>query len=218
MSRAAGEEATGFVLAGGESRRMGRDKALVNFSGEPLLARALGILRAAGLETKIAGARTALDRFAPVVPDAEPGHGPLGGICAALASCKTKLAVFLPVDLPLLPVSLVTFMVQRTKVTNSLVTIMSLGGFTQTFPVVLDRSLLPGLEAALKQGRGGCFRAFETAAAELGELIRAVPAEYLAQAGNVVHPRGLPAAFWFLNLNTGADLKHAEALAEGLVA
>jgi molybdopterin-guanine dinucleotide biosynthesis protein A len=212
LSRAGSQGVTGFVLAGGESRRMGRDKALVNFAGQPLVARALGILRGAGLVTKIAGSRTGLEQFAAVVADTEPGRGPLAGICAALAECKTQTAVFLPVDLPLLPSSLVTFMVHRTIVTKLPVTTVSAGGIAQTFPVVLDRSMLPGLEAELKGGQGGCFAAFETAAARLGERSCVVPVEYLAQAGQVIHPGGLPAAFWFLNANCMADLKRAEAI------
>jgi molybdenum cofactor guanylyltransferase len=218
LSRAGSQGVTGFVLAGGESRRMGRDKALVNFAGQPLVARALGILRGAGLEAMIAGSRTGLEQFAAVVADAQPGRGPLGGICAALAECKTQTAVFLPVDLPLLPSSLITFMVHRTLVARLPVTTASAGGITQTFPVVLDRSMLPGLEKEFKHGHGGCYAAFETVAARLDERVSVVPVEYLAQAGRVVHPAGLPAAFWFLNVNSAADLKRAEALCGGIVA
>lgn len=50
-------DAVGFVLAGGKSSRMGTDKALLEFRGEPLIARAIGILKAVGLPVCIAGAR-----------------------------------------------------------------------------------------------------------------------------------------------------------------
>ena len=212
MSGAAGgtEHSVGFVLAGGESRRMGRDKALLEFCGRPLAENALGILRGAGLEARIAGARPALERFAPVMADAEPGQGPLGGICAALRTCRARWAVFLPVDLPLLPASLVAFLLFRAEITGCAVNLTAVGGFAQTFPAVLDRAVLPGLEAELRAGRRGCFEAFEAAAAGLGQAVAAVPVELLAQSGQAEHPEGLPAALWFVNVNRPEDLRRAE--------
>lgn len=218
MSQAGGENAAGFVLAGGESRRMGDDKALIEFAGEPLIAHALRILHEAGLDAWIAGGRTDLQRFAPVISDTEPGCGPLGGVCAALAACKEQRAVFVPVDLPLLPASLVTVMVRRAELTGTLVTVVSVSGFAQTFPAVIDRAALPALEDALKLRRGGCYAAFEAAAAARSERQAVVPVEYLAQAGQVTHPGGLAPAMWFLNVNSPADLRRAEALTSRAVA
>ena len=212
----AGEIAAGFVLAGGESRRMGHDKALVEFAGQPLIAHALRILGEAGLDARIAGARVDLDRFAPVVADAEPGRGPLGGICAALAACDKQLAVFLTVDLPLLPASLVTLMVHRAKITGAAVTLPSVSGFAQTFPAVVSRAVLPELQNALKSASGGCYAGFELAAARLGQRVALFATEYLVQAGQVAHPDGLPPAMWFLNVNSPAGLRRAEALSPGI--
>ena len=208
---AAAADAAGFVLAGGESSRMGRDKALLSFAGRPLLECALSTLRHAGLEPRIAGARSALDAFAPVVADPEPGLGPLSGICAALASTSAPQAVFLPVDLPLLPPSLIAFLLHHAQLAGSAVTVASVSGFTQTFPAVLGRAALPALQNELKSGRRGCFAAFRAAASSLNRPISAVPVEYLAQWGGVVHPDGLPAACWFQNVNTPEDLRRAEA-------
>ncbi len=208
-----GKTAAGFVLAGGESRRMGRDKALVEFAGEPLVARAIGIMREAGLEARIAGARAELDAFAPVIVDAEPGRGPLGGICAALAVCTEPRAVFLPVDLPLLPASLIGYLIRRAEVTQSAITLASIGGFAQTFPAVIDRAVLPALEAELDAGRGGAFAALHAAAAALGQRVQTVAVEYVAQSGQAAHPQGLPAGLWFLNGNSPVELRRAEALA-----
>ena len=208
-----GKAAAGFVLAGGESRRMGRDKALVEFGGEPLVARAIGIMREAGLEPRIAGARATLDVFAPVIADAEPGRGPLGGICAALAACAEQWAVFLPVDLPLLPASLIAYLLRRAQVTQSAITLASVGGFAQTFPAVVDRAVLPALEAELDAGSLGAFAALHAATAALGQRVQTVAVEYAAQAGQAAHPEGLPAGLWFLNVNSPAELRRAEALA-----
>ena len=109
--------AVGFVLAGGRSSRMGSDKALVEFGGRPLIAHAVGILKAAGLAVSIAGAcaenRAGLEAYAPVIPDTEAGLGPLGGICAALRSTTASYGVFLPVDVPLMAPSLIAFLVRH---------------------------------------------------------------------------------------------------------
>lgn len=204
------ESAVGFVLAGGESRRMGQDKALMPFCGLPLVANAVRILREARLEVRIAGALAALEEYAPVVADAERGQGPLGGICAALSACEGRPAVFLPVDMPLVPPSLIACLVGRAKVTESAITVVSGCGFAQTFPAVVDGAALNGLETEMRASRKGCFAAFQAAAAELGQAVDAVPVEYLAQAGKAAHPCGLPASLWLLNVNSPDELRGAE--------
>jgi molybdopterin-guanine dinucleotide biosynthesis protein A len=76
----------GFVLAGGGSRRFGRDKALVEFDGEPLIARLCRILQnATGAPVHIIGeAAKYLQIGAECIADRWPGEGPLGGIITAL--------------------------------------------------------------------------------------------------------------------------------------
>ena len=189
---------------------MGQDKALILFAGQPLLAHALAILRGAGLSVSLAGARSPLEVFAPVVEDFQPNRGPLGGICAALASTSARWAVFLPVDLPLLPAALVTCLLSHACTTGCAVTMASIGGFAQTFPAVLDRALLPFLQAELASGRRGCFSAFQAAAASLAQPVTVLPVELLVQSGQVAHPEVLPPARWFLNVNSPADLLGAE--------
>lgn len=205
-------DAAAFVLAGGQSSRMGRDKALLRFSGAPLIAHALEIFRAAGLEPSIAGARVLLESFAPVIPDAESGLGPLSGICAALQSTSARWAVFLPVDLPLLPASLIAHLLHRAQVADSPITVPSISGRAQTFPAVIDRAALPALQTELGGGRRGCLAAFQIAAAGFGQRVDAVSVELLLQAGQVAHPAGLAALYWFLNVNSPQDLQRARAL------
>lgn len=95
--------AAGFVLAGGRSSRMGRDKALLEIDGETLVARAVGSLKEVCAEVAIAGGGAELARFARVVPDVAPGCGPLGGIVSALAETPFQWNLFLAVDVPFVP-------------------------------------------------------------------------------------------------------------------
>lgn len=209
-------DAAGVVLAGGQSSRMGRDKALLLFAGRPLIEHALTKLREAGLPATIAGASPAADSalaaYAPVVRDPQPGLGPLAGICAALGAASARSVIFLPVDLPLLPPSLIVYLLHHARITSRAVTVPSVNGFAQTFPVVLDRSVLPALRTELHSGKRGCFSAFQAAAESFGQPISVAAVELLAQSGQVAHPLGLPPFRWFLNVNTPQDLQRAEAL------
>lgn len=78
----------GFVLAGGASSRFGRDKALVEFDREPLIARLCRILQAATAKNvRIIGDAEKYARFGvECIPDRWPGAGPLGGIITALTA------------------------------------------------------------------------------------------------------------------------------------
>lgn len=77
----------GAVLTGGASSRMGRDKAVLHIEGTPLVARMAAVLRAAGAVdvTAVGGDERAISATGiPVVRDAHPGDGPLGGVSTAL--------------------------------------------------------------------------------------------------------------------------------------
>ncbi len=93
----------GFVLAGGRSTRMGRDKALLELEGETLVARGLRTLGEVCAEVAIAGGAEELRRFGRVIPDGLPGCGPLGGIVAALEQTLFEWNLFLAVDVPFVP-------------------------------------------------------------------------------------------------------------------
>lgn len=189
---------------------MGQDKALVLLHGQPLVVHALKILRGAGLTASLAGGTSTLAEFAPIVPDSNPGLGPLAGVCSALASTSGRLAVFLPVDLPLLPASLISYLWNHALCTGDPITAASVNGFDQTFPVVLDRKLLPELECELNAGRLGCFSALRTAAASLGSQMSIISVEKLIQSSQISHPQGLPASRWFLNVNSPEGLRQAQ--------
>lgn len=94
---------TAVILAGGESRRMGRDKAFLEFGGQSLLAHQLETVAALRPAEILVSGRPDTDYSHlgyPVVLDAQPGCGPLGGLDRALARAQSDLVLVLAVDLP----------------------------------------------------------------------------------------------------------------------
>ena len=122
---------------------MGQDKALIHLAGNPLIQHALTILRSAGLEPRIAGAQQRSFQLSPrSLPDdpSQSGLGPLPASAPRSQSSTAQFAVFLPVDLPLLPACLIDYLFHRAIITESAITAVSIAGFIQTFPVVVDRA------------------------------------------------------------------------------
>lgn len=87
------------VLTGGRSRRMGRDKAMLEIDGVPMVDRVITVLRRAGaveVATLGGAARGRADRH---LADRHPGEGPLGGVITALAEFPARTVVVVACDL-----------------------------------------------------------------------------------------------------------------------
>lgn len=94
---------TAVLLAGGESRRMGRDKATLQWRGRPLWECQIEKLRALRPGKILLSARSDVPwRPADVelLLDAPPSRGPLSGLGAALASIETDHLLALAIDMP----------------------------------------------------------------------------------------------------------------------
>lgn len=198
-----------FVLAGGQSTRMGRDKALLELNGHPLIEHALGKLRELGYSPRILGTRPDLARFAPVIADNFSRAGPLGGIEAALAISDAEQNLFLPVDSPWIPVNFLRWMVDRAGCTAALATVPRLQARPQPLCAVYSRAMLPHVRAALAEDDAKVMRAVERASAATGLPIDGFDLESIAAAQS--WPQPIPLHRWFQNLNTPADWKAAGA-------
>lgn len=96
------------LLAGGESRRMGRDKATMKFEGETLWRRQMQLLRALELQKFFVSARTKpewLPDDAELLLDDPPSRGPLSGLTKALTEMRTTHLLALAVDMPFMTVA-----------------------------------------------------------------------------------------------------------------
>jgi molybdopterin-guanine dinucleotide biosynthesis protein A len=94
---------TAVLLAGGDSRRMGRDKATIVFRGEPLWQRQVELLRDLQPDKVLISVRKEpawLPIETELLLDEPPFRGPLGGLTKALAAMTTSHLVALAVDMP----------------------------------------------------------------------------------------------------------------------
>lgn len=92
---------TGVVLAGGKSTRMGRDKALVEVDGKPMLQHAIDVLRPQVKELIVIGDPRKYRRFdVDIIPDDLEDLGPLGGIVTAMGQARYEHLLVMACDVP----------------------------------------------------------------------------------------------------------------------
>ncbi len=97
-------QVTGIILAGGESKRMGTLKPLVEYKGKPLIRWLYDALSPICSEIIIiANSGDFSELPVKVYPDNYPGTGPAAGIEAGLGHCSTSLAIITSCDTPNLP-------------------------------------------------------------------------------------------------------------------
>jgi molybdenum cofactor guanylyltransferase len=112
------EKVSALILAGGLSRRMGRDKAWLTLDGVPLVEHVAR--RVLPLADELLLSTNSPDRFPPLlrrlpppaqlVWDENPGLGPLGGIFAGLSAASHDLVLVLAVDMPFVHIGLLHYM------------------------------------------------------------------------------------------------------------
>jgi molybdopterin-guanine dinucleotide biosynthesis protein A len=204
---------TGVVLAGGRSRRMGRDKALVRLGGQALVERLSGMLAqvceggvivAAGDSEALAA--LSLPEGTGVLADAVAHQGPLGGLATALSATRTEWAFVAGVDMPFV----------RPEVVRALWTELAAAKNPAHVDVVMPVGE-KGPEPLLALYRRECLGALRDTLAA-GErrvtglharlCVREVPVEALRAAD--------PELVSLVNVNTAEDLAAAERLAADL--
>src|SRR5712691_2582396 len=173
---AAGKVA-GYVLAGGGSTRFGRDKALVEVGGTPMLERMIELLRCVANQAKIVSAPNKYAAFgADIIEDRWPGEGPLGGIITALedaarspAGCEWNLIV--SCDMPFLTTDWLRFLSERAVKSNAQVLLPH----SASGPEPLCACWQTGAAAKLRSG-------FERGVRKVTEGIALLRAEVLDEA------------------------------------
>ncbi|MGH9535725.1 MAG: molybdenum cofactor guanylyltransferase [Terriglobales bacterium] len=180
------------ILAGGQSRRMGRDKALLPWRGQPLLAHMIQTARAAGAATVIiSGAPEKYAAFGPCLRDEWEAAGPLGGIATVLRAAAADRVLMLACDLPEMTPGFLGWLWAQSG-PGAWTVPLTPPEQLEPLCAVYAASLLPLLEAALATGEAKIARALAAAPQ------RRLSAAALAAAGF--------APDIFRNCNTPADL------------
>lgn len=190
------EDVTAFVLVGGKSSRMGRDKAYLELGGRTMLSRAIHVAAAVAGTVKIVGSFDRFRMFGLVVEDQYHERGPLGGIHAALKSSSTPLNLMLAVDLPFIDERFLTHLLSVAQRSTAIVTVPRSEGGWQPLCAVYRLEFGEIAEKALLEGKNRIDRLF-------GQVeVRAIEEQELVAWGcreNI-----------FRNLNTPEDWKVAE--------
>ncbi len=188
----------GVVLAGGASRRMGRDKASLEIDGTPMLVRVADALRAAGAaEVVVAGASDGARSVAAefglrVVEEPAPGAGPVSGISAGLRAAVASdcpAALIVACDLPSLDARGLASLTARLE-----------SGRAETDPVdVVVARGADGIEPLVAAWSVSAASTVDDALAGGGGSVRSVLDRLVVLAHD-----GLPPTS-FINLNTPED-------------
>jgi len=146
---------TGIVLAGGKSRRYGKNKALERIDGVPLIERAVRTLERVFhhvlLSTNTPKDFDFLDL--PFVKDRITGLGPLGGVHAGLIAMPDEAGFFVACDMPLLNPALIRHMALSGGDSDAVVP--RIGGYLEPLHALYRRACLAPVNRAIERGDRG---------------------------------------------------------------
>jgi len=142
---------TGYILAGGKSSRMGTDKGLLLFNGEPLVLRTIKQLRSVVTKVVIVSNNNEYQKFGlEVIEDLLKGIGPAGGIHAAFHNSLTSKLFVVSCDMPFITSQSIDYLLLHG--TQSQITLPLYRGKIQPLFGVYSTSCLPGWKQLIDRG------------------------------------------------------------------
>jgi molybdopterin-guanine dinucleotide biosynthesis protein A len=188
---------TTAIQAGGQSRRMGRDKALVQLDGQPLIAHLLACVNGLGDEILITTSQPGdYEQFGVrLVSDPVPGAGKLVGLHTALSAARGDHVLVLACDMPFVSRPLLEHMLGRAPEADIIVPHRN-DRYEPLHAVYHRGNCLPPLRSALEAGKKRMISFFPEV-----KVLTIKPTEY---------HRFDPDEWSFFNVNTPEDLREAE--------
>jgi molybdopterin-guanine dinucleotide biosynthesis protein A len=139
------------ILAGGRSRRMGRNKALLPYRGKPLIAHVFETLEPLFEDIFLVTNAPVLFDFLPCpkIPDRVPGKGPISGVDAALRHSRTTYVLVVGCDTPFLIPSLLKLLAGKTQDADLVIPYGPHG--PEPLCAVYGKGCLPFIEESLRK-------------------------------------------------------------------
>ena len=188
----------GIILAGGENRRMGTDKAFLDVAGRPLVERVINVLK--GLFDGVIVVTNTPQAYAQyavsVVTDAIDKRGPLTGIYSGLLASKDDYNFVAACDMPFLNSGLIGHMAKEAEGYD--VVVPEFHGKVEPLHAVYHKRLLPLIESQIRRDSRQIQKIFE------GVKVRRITEEEI--------DRFDPEKRSFINLNTRKEYKEAVCL------
>jgi molybdopterin-guanine dinucleotide biosynthesis protein A len=144
---------SGIVLAGGRSRRMGRDKAALALDGITLLEHAVAALTPVTDDIVVVGPRRDIELPGQVivVQDEIPGAGPLAGLLTGLRQVRYDYALAVACDMPFLDPHVLRLLLHLVGGHDAAIPLIDGRGYP--FPGVYTRRITPAIERHILSGR-----------------------------------------------------------------
>lgn len=144
-------QVTTIILAGGKSKRMGTDKALLELDGITLLERAINLCKPFSSELLISSNHQSHATFGyPVIEDEIKNCGPMGGIYSCLKGSKSDWNLVLSVDAAFVDQYFLEFLFSNTGDFDTVVPFTEKGA--EPLIALYNKGILPVIENQLKSG------------------------------------------------------------------
>ncbi|MEW6366133.1 MAG: molybdenum cofactor guanylyltransferase [Acidobacteriota bacterium] len=153
MSAPGSSGRSAIILAGGESTRMGRDKALLPFKGRPLVQNIFETIEPYFDEIILSSNHPERYGFlkARVVLDEETGRGPLMGLYSALRASSSEINFVVACDIPEVNVRFMLSLLEHAAEYDAVVA--SIGEWREPLFSVYRKSLTSVIRAVLDEGK-----------------------------------------------------------------
>jgi molybdopterin-guanine dinucleotide biosynthesis protein A len=153
-------DCTAIILAGGDSRRMGRDKASLSINGETLLQSVIARVQPLFEQTLLSVREPRADVLLPQICDMQADGGPMVGLISALKSITTPWVFVVACDMPFV-VPEVIKQLANLRADHQAV-IPDVEGHVQPLAAFYARSCLPVLQQSLATGKKSLIGAIMT--------------------------------------------------------